>query len=81
MMNDRIAELEARIAELENQLEGAEQRGALILEVIAERDRLKAAVDTAEDALRRYGFRRCDIPACNCGSWHLGLAALSGEVK
>lgn len=22
------------------------------------------------DVLLRNGFRRCDIPACNCGSWH-----------
>lgn len=20
--------------------------------------------------LERQGYRRCDIPACNCGSWH-----------
>lgn len=20
--------------------------------------------------LEREGYRRCDIPACNCGSWH-----------
>jgi len=29
--------------------------------------------DTAEalyDVLRRNGFVRCDIAACNCGSWH-----------
>jgi hypothetical protein len=24
----------------------------------------------AEDFIRHLGFRRCDIPACNCGSWH-----------
>ena len=24
----------------------------------------------AEDFLRREGYRACDIPACNCGSWH-----------
>lgn len=24
--------------------------------------------------LERYGFRRCDIPACNCGGWHLSDA-------
>ncbi len=46
-MNDTFGAIDivlARIAELEDQLEGAEQRGALILEVIAERDRLKAAL-------------------------------------
>lgn len=25
---------------------------------------------SAEDVLRRNGFRQCDIAACNCGSWH-----------
>lgn len=29
----------------------------------------------AIDFLDRHGFRRCDIPACNCGSWHGGHAA------
>ena len=24
----------------------------------------------AEDFLTREGYRACDIPACNCGSWH-----------
>jgi hypothetical protein len=26
----------------------------------------------AEDFIRREGYSRCDIPACNCGSWHGG---------
>lgn len=28
----------------------------------------------AEDFLLRHGYVRCDIPACNCGSWHRGNA-------
>lgn len=40
---ERCREAAARIAELENQLEGAEQRGALLLEVIAERDEIESA--------------------------------------
>lgn len=28
----------------------------------------------AEDFLARQGYRRCDISACNCGSWHGGHA-------
>ncbi len=43
---DRMAKEKA---ELEAALEGAEQRGALILEVIAERDRLKAALQALYD--------------------------------
>ena len=26
--------------------------------------------DTAIDVLLRDGYRRCDIPECNCKSWH-----------
>lgn len=29
----------------------------------------------AVDFLRREGYRRCDIPACNCPFWHGGNAA------
>lgn len=28
----------------------------------------------ALDFIERRGYRRCDIPACNCGSWHGGNA-------
>ena len=38
----------------------------------AEVKRLREAL---EDFLRREGYRRCDIAACNCGSWHGGHAA------
>jgi hypothetical protein len=28
--------------------------------------------DELESVLNRNGFRKCDIAACNCGSWHAG---------
>ena len=28
----------------------------------------------AEDFIASRGYRRCDIPACNCGTWHGGHA-------
>ncbi len=32
--------------------------------------------------LERHGYRRCDIPACNCGSWHGGHAnARLAEIR
>ena len=36
-----------------------------------------------EDVLRRNGFVRCDIMACNCGSWHAryGLPERWAEIK
>lgn len=42
----------------------------------AERDRLAGLLET-------NGFRRCDIPACNCNSWHHvgGFAARFAEIK
>jgi len=39
--------------------------------------------DELRDLLRRNGFVRCDIDACNCGSWHAryGLPERWAEVK
>lgn len=39
--------------------------------------------DELEDVLRRNGFVRCYIPACNCGSWHhkYGLPERWAELK
>lgn len=39
--------------------------------------------DELRDVLRRNGFVRCDIPACNCGSWHAryGLPERMAELK
>lgn len=36
-----------------------------------------------QDALLLHGFVRCDIPACNCGSWHprYGLPERMQEIK
>ena len=36
----------------------------------AEIERLTAERDELRDVLLRNGFVPCDIPACNCGSWH-----------
>ena len=35
------------------------------------------------DTLQRHGFVRCDITACNCGSWHprYGLQERMDELK
>jgi len=40
-------------------------------------------VGDLEDVLRRNGFVLCDIPACNCGSWHAryGLPERMEEIK
>lgn len=40
------------------------------------------AVDDLRDVLLRHGFVPCDIPACNCGSWHprFGLRERMDEI-
>lgn len=47
-----------------------------LAEAIRERDELR-------DVLLRNGFVPCDIPACNCGSWHhrYGLPERMQEIK
>lgn len=44
---------------------------------------LRAEVEQLQDVLRRGGFVRCDVPACNCGSWHAryGLPERMAEIK
>lgn len=46
-------------------------------------ERLRAERDELRDVLLRGGFVPCDIPACNCGSWHhrYGLPERMQEIK
>lgn len=64
--------------------------GESILSVVAslweartEIERLRAERDDLRDVLLRNGFVPCDIPACNCGSWHhrYGLPERMQEIK
>jgi hypothetical protein len=36
---------------------------------------LEAKLAEAEAFVAREGYRRCDIPACNCNQWHGGNAS------
>ena len=52
-----------------------------LADTMAEVGRLAAALaqgqkerDEVRDFLERQGYRRCDIPACNCPFWHGGHA-------
>jgi hypothetical protein len=40
-------------------------------------------IDSLEDRLIRSGFVRCDLTACNCGSWHqrYGLPERMREIR
>jgi hypothetical protein len=42
-----------------------------------------ARAEALEDRLVRSGFVRCDLPACNCGSWHqrYGLPERMAEIR
>lgn len=44
---------------------------------------LQRRLDKAEWVLNNSGFRRCDIPACNCDSWHQvgGYAERFREIR
>ena len=44
--------------------------GDLHDDVPALAEELRADNERLTDVLRRNGFRECDIPVCNCGSWH-----------
>lgn len=43
----------------------------------------RETIEDLRDFLLREGYTRCDIPACNCGSWHgrYGLHERWREVK
>lgn len=52
-------------------------------DAIDEIDSATAERDALQAVLHRHGFVRCDIPACNCGSWHprYGLPERMQELK
>ena len=73
----------ATIRALEEKLEAAD---GVAMRAMEERDHMIERWNDANAAFRtleRYGFRRCDIPACNCGSYHSpdGLLMPEGAAK
>lgn len=50
---------------------------------MTDRYELEQRLEKAEWVLNNAGFRRCDIAACNCGSWHQvgGFKARFDEIK
>lgn len=62
-----LAEMTEEVGTSINMADVAAIRAALALidTLRQERDALKGGLD-------RVGARRCDIAACNCGSWHAG---------
>ena len=44
---------------------------------------IEQRLQDAEWVLQNAGFRRCDMPACNCGSWHQvgGFKRRFDEIK
>ena len=41
-----------------------------MLKRVAKLEAKCATRDELESFIRKEGYRRCDIPACNCNSWH-----------
>ncbi len=74
MSDDDIKELRSWAAA--DRLAGLGELARLIDALLAERERLT-------DVLYSNGFVRCDISACNCGSWHAryGLRERFEELK
>lgn len=69
---------------------GAVLNDAEVPALLAELDRLTRERDEAREerddlrgVLMRHGFVPCDIPACNCGSWHarFGYPERMQEIK
>lgn len=54
-----------------------------MVEAANEIERLTAERDELRDVLLRSGFVPCDIPECNCGSWHarFGYPERMQEIK
>lgn len=50
------------------------------MQIMSENER---TIRDLRDVLLRHGFVPCDIPACNCGSWHprFGLYERMDEIK
>jgi hypothetical protein len=79
--SDRLAAAEARVRELEDgELAVMRARNTILA---AEVEVLTKDGCDLRDVLLRYGFVRCDAPACNCGSWHprFGLYERWEEIK
>lgn len=63
--------------------EAYDEKRAQLAEAERERDESRAEKYELLLVLERHGFRRCDIPACNCGSWHQvgGFAERFREIE
>lgn len=72
----RVRELEAGQAELVREaVQGIETVAKGAVDVMRrERDEARAERDNATWFIEQKGYRRCDIPACNCPYWHGGNA-------
>lgn len=46
---------------------GREERAAIVAQ--------PSEAEELRDTLHRFGFHRCDVPACNCKGWHGGHSA------
>ncbi len=64
----------ARVWSFEDTVFIAEARN-LVPALLDDLDAALAENEARADFMRREGYRPCDVPACNCNSWHGGHAA------
>lgn len=64
ILRERVASAEARAAHWEDIAKRMMEQRDL------SKDEWTKRAYKAEDFILRLGYQRCDIAACNCGSWH-----------
>lgn len=96
--NDRIAALEADLARVTKERDEALEQLSIaksfesalsglhagdIETLKAELCEARSECERLRDVLLRHGFVVCDMPACNCGSWHhrYGLPERMQEIR
>jgi hypothetical protein len=80
-MTAQLAELAHKDAEIERLQKRVERLQELAY--APDGKEYRSMVFDMADVLHRSGFVRCDIPACNCGSWHQvgGFKLRFDEIK
>lgn len=66
-LRERLEDYRREVERRDEYLRGADDE---ILGLKGQLAAFAVRLESAEGTLSRHGFRRCDLPACNCGWWH-----------